>query len=80
MRKYCSSDQEKLLKFETESQNWNITRTIYSNSERSVQFLKQNDSLTCFWRFRRSNTLVEQLELKFEKINGNYKFTGEVKK
>ena len=34
MRKNCSSDIEKLLKFEAE-----ITRTIYSNSERSEQFL-----------------------------------------
>ena len=35
----CSSDREKLLKFEAEAQEFEITRTIYSNSERSEQFL-----------------------------------------
>ena len=40
MRKICSSDQEKLLKFEAEGREFEITRTIYSNSERSEQFLK----------------------------------------
>ena len=34
-----------------------IPRTIYSNSERSDQFLKQNAFLTCSWRFIRSNVL-----------------------
>ena len=29
-----------------------ITKTIYSNSERSVQFLKQNAFLTCSWYTR----------------------------
>ena len=40
---------------------------LYSNSERSVQFLKQNDFLTYSWMFLRSNTL-EQVEFKLEKI------------
>ena len=39
----CSSDREKLLKFEAEGQEFGkileITRTIYSNSETSEQFL-----------------------------------------
>ena len=43
VRKNCSSDWEKLLKFEAEGQEFSktfgITRTIYSNSERSEQFL-----------------------------------------
>ena len=43
MRKKCSSDREKLLKFEAEGpricKNFEITRTIYSNSDRSEQFL-----------------------------------------
>ena len=60
MRKICSSDQEKLLKFEAEGREFEITRTIYSNSKRSEQFLKQNVFLTCSWSFLRSNTL-EQL-------------------
>ena len=29
------------------------TRTIYSNSGRAVQFLKQNAFLTCYWMFLR---------------------------
>ena len=41
MRKNCSSDREKLLKFETEGREFEnffeITRTIYSNTERSEQ-------------------------------------------
>ena len=40
---YCeknySSDREKLLNFEAEGKIFEITRTIYSNSERSEQFL-----------------------------------------
>ena len=59
MRKNCSNDREKL----------EITRTIYSNSERSEQFLKPNAFLTYSWRFLRSNKL-EQFELKLEKIIG----------
>ena len=53
------------------SKNFEITRTIYSNSERSVQFLKQTDFLTCPWRFLKYNTL-EQLEFKLEKTIGIY--------
>ena len=49
-----------------------ITRKIYSNSERSEQFLKQNDFLTYFWRFFRSNTL-EQIEFKLEKCRKSLK-------
>ena len=47
-----------------------ITRTIYSNSERSEQCLATeclfNLFLDCSWRFLLSNKL-EQLELKLEK-------------
>ena len=42
VRKNCSSDREKLLKFEADAKNlqiFEITRTIYSISERSEQFL-----------------------------------------
>ena len=48
---------QKVLKFETEGNIFEITRAIYWNSERSKQFLKQNAFLTCSWRFLRSNTL-----------------------
>ena len=45
----CSSKREKLLKFEAEGQEFvKITTTIYSNSERSVQFLV-TECLS--WRF-----------------------------
>ena len=40
MRKKCSSDREKLLKFEAEgrefAKNFEITRTIYLKSERTM--------------------------------------------
>ena len=46
MRKKCSNDREKLSKFEAEDREFakkiEITQSIYSNSERSVQFLNQN--------------------------------------
>ena len=51
VRKNCSSDRKFFFE---------ITRPIYSNSERSDQFLKQNAFLTFSWRFLRSN-ILEQL-------------------
>ena len=60
------SDWEKLLKFEAEGREFEINRTIYSNSERSEQVLVTDAFLTCSWRFLRSN----KLELKLEKIIG----------
>ena len=43
VRQNCSSDREKLVKFEAEDPRifkiFEVTRTIYSNSERSEQFL-----------------------------------------
>ena len=60
MRKNCSSDREKLLKFEAEGREFakiNITRTIYSNSERSEQVLVTECFLTCSWKFLISNKL-----------------------
>ena len=50
--------------------------TFYSNSNRSLQFLKQNYFLTCSWRFFRSNTL-EQFIFKSGK---NYWGSGKVRK
>ena len=37
--------------------NFKITTTIYSNSERSERFLKENTFLTSSWRFFKSNDL-----------------------
>ena len=49
-----------------------ITRTIYSNSERSDQFLETDFFLTCSWRFLRSNEL-EQIEFEFWKFLGGFR-------
>ena len=68
MRKKCSSDPENVLK------TFEITKTIYPNSERSEQFLKQNAFLTYSWRFIRSNTLEKSV-----KMIGIYKHTGKVR-
>ena len=58
---------------------FDITRTIYSNSERSEQFLVTECFLTCSWRFLTSYKL-EQLEFKLEKIIGIQKHAGKVGK
>ena len=68
LRKNCSSDREKIvLVIEKNFANFESTRTICSNSERSEQFLIQNVFLTCSWKFLRHNKL-EQLEFKLEQI------------
>ena len=56
--------------------DFEITRIIYSNSERSEQFLKQNAFLTCYRRFH----TLEQIKIRLEKIIGIQKPTGKVKK
>jgi len=53
--------------------NFEITRTFFFHRERSVQFLKKNVFLTCFWR-------LEQFEFKLLKIIGIWKLTGKVRK
>ena len=70
--KNCSICQVKLLKFEAEARefaNFEISRRICSNSERSEHFLVTECILTCSYSFLRSNKL-EQLEFKLEKIIG----------
>ena len=64
MRKNCSSDREKLLKFEAEGREF---AKILRSLEQFIQtvkghnnFWQQNDFLTCSWRFPISNKL-EQL-------------------
>ena len=57
-----------------------VSRKIYSNSEKSEQFLKQNPFLTCSWRFLRSN-ILEQLEFQIRNNNLDLeKLTGNVRK
>ena len=50
--------------------SFEITKTIYSNSERSEHFGKQNAFSTCSCRFLMSNKL-EQVEFKLEKNIGS---------
>ena len=69
MRKKCSSNREKLLKFKAEGQKFEfffeITGTICSNSERSEQILVTE----CFFNlFLEISNKLEQLEFKLEKI------------
>ena len=76
MRKNCSSDQEKLLKFEAEDREFQkllrsleqFIQTVHC-SERSEQFLVTKCFLTCSWRFLIS-TKLEQLDFKLEKNIG----------
>ena len=66
----CSSDREKLLKFEAEGQEFgNFLRSLkqfIQTVKGQNNFCKHNTFLTCSWRFLRSNKL-EQLEFKLEK-------------
>ena len=67
MRKKCSSDREKLLKFEAEGREF---AKFLRSLEQFIQTVKgQNNFLTCYWRFLISYEL-EQLEFKLEKIIG----------
>ena len=69
--KNCSSDQENLLKFEAEVlQHFEITRTIYSNSEWSEQFLVTECFFNLFLEVSQICNRLEQLEFKLEKIIG----------
>ena len=70
VRKNCSSDREKLLKFKAEG--WEFAKCLRSR----VQFVQRVKGQNNFWniilftyfgRFLRSNTL-EQLDFKLEKI------------
>ena len=69
----CSSDREKLLKFEAEGREF---AKFLRSLEQFIQTMKgqnnywcQNAFLTCSWRFLIPHKL-EQLEFKLEKIIG----------
>ena len=68
MRKKCSTDREKLLKFEAEGREF---AKFLRSLEQFIQAVKgqQNAFLTCSLRFLISHKL-EQLESKLEKIIG----------
>ena len=70
-KKKCSSDGQKLLKFEAEGQEFakklgSVEQFIETVKSQNI-FWWQNSFLTCSWRFLRSNK-SEQLEFKLEKI------------
>ena len=83
MRKNCSSDREKLLKFEAEGREFS---KFLRSLEQFIQTVKgqnkscqQNAFLTCSWRFLRLDRL-EKLKSKLEKIIGIEKHAGKVRK
>ena len=69
MRKKCSSDREKLLKFVAEGGEFSkFLRSLeqfIQTVEGQNNFWSQNALLTCSWRFLMSDK-SEQLEFKFE--------------
>ena len=73
MRKNCSSDRKKLLKFEAEGREFSKFLRSLEQYIQTVKgqnnFWQQNAFLTCSWGFLISNRL-EQLEFKLEKIIG----------
>ena len=73
MRKNCSSDREKLLKFEAKgrefAKNLRSLEQFIQTVKGQNNFWYQNSVLTCSWRVLRSNKL-EELEFKLEKITG----------
>ena len=73
MRKNCSSDREKVLKFEAEGREFAKILRSLEQFVRTVKgqnnFWQQNVFLACSWRFLRCNNL-EQLEFQLEKIIG----------
>ena len=70
MRKNCSSDREKLLKFEAEGREFakflRSLKPFIQTEKGENNFWQQNAFLTCSWGFLISNKL-EQLLLKLEK-------------
>ena len=69
MRKNCSGDRGKLLKFKTEGREF---AKFLRSLEQFIQTVKGQNKfcfLTCSWRFLRYNKLA-QLEFKLEKLFG----------
>ena len=75
VRKNCSIDREKLLKFEAEGREIsNILRSLEQfilTVKGQNNFWQQNAFLTCSWRFLISKKL-EQLEFRLEKIGWKF--------
>ena len=74
MRKNCSIDREKLLKFEAEGQEF---AKFLRSLEQFIQIVKgqnifwyQNAFLTCSWRFLRSQIIYNNYNSNWKKILG----------
>ena len=76
MRKTCSSDREKPLKFSTFSLEF---EKILRSQEQFIQTVKGNNRmlLTCSWRFLISNKL-EVLELRLNELLGFRNMQGKL--
>ena len=70
LRKKCSSDQEKNLKFTAEGKGKICTGTIYSNSERPEQFLVTRCIFNLFLDVYNLLDELEHLQFKLEKNIG----------
>ena len=83
MRKNCSSDREKLLKFEAEGREFakflRSLEQLIQTVKGQNNFWQQNAFFTCSWRFLISNKL-EQSKFKLESIIGIKKHAGKVRK
>ena len=73
MRKNCSSDREKLLKFEAEGREFAKCLRSLEQFIQTVKgqntFWQHNDFLTCSWRFIRSKTLEQFFSFPFSYPN-----------
>ena len=69
MRKHCSSDREKLLKFEAEGQEFAKFLRLLEQFIQKVRgqniFLKQNAFLTCSWQCAQYESTIIFYLLKF---------------
>ena len=69
-KKNCSCDREKLLKFEFEgrqfAKDFEVSRTIYSNSERSEEFLIRNPFSTFSDKLKKNEIKIGKINLDWE--------------
>ena len=74
MRKNCSSDREKILKFEAEGQEFaKILRSLEQfihTVKGQNRFQKPNAFFTCSWRFLISNKLHRSIRIQIGKNIG----------
>ena len=84
MRKNCSRDREKPLKFEAESREFSKCLRSLEQFIQTVKgqnnFWYQNAFLTCSWRFLISDKLEYLIRIQIEKIVGIQKHAGKARK